>query len=175
MGAVLSRGGADLSNRRHPRIAPVQDVIPSHYALDDEDGTRQHSQRKGKKDSDGGGIHGGSFLQIPCSAVLPDSSKICASMCGTTPQTLSSGTRGVRCQIPKNLSSVLACLKNLPTERATPFPASTTEKWQHTTDRYRLNIRKRGLPSANWSTGTRTSDDPAPTSGGPNGAPYDRD
>jgi len=50
-------------------IAPVQDVIPSHYALDDEDGTRQHSQRKGKKDSDGGGIHGGSFLQIPCSAV----------------------------------------------------------------------------------------------------------
>jgi hypothetical protein len=46
-------------------VATVQHVIPSHYALDDEDGTRQHSQRKSKKDSDGGGVHGGSFLQIP--------------------------------------------------------------------------------------------------------------
>jgi hypothetical protein len=86
-------------------------------------------------------------------AVPPDSSKIRAPTCGTTPQALSLGTlRGLRCQIPKNLSSVPAFLKNVPTKRATPFPASTTEKWQATTDRYRLNIRKRGrLPSANWS------------------------
>ena len=47
-----------------------------------------------------------------------------------------------RCQIPKTLSSVLACLKNVQTKRATPFPASTTEKWQPITDRCRLNIRK---------------------------------
>jgi hypothetical protein len=60
----------------------------------------------------------------------------------------------------KTFSSALACLKNVPTKRATPFPASTTEKWHLTTDRYRSNIGKRGkLPSANWSTGTRTSDD----------------
>ena len=61
------------------------------------------------------------------------------------------------------LSSVLAFLKSVQTVRATLFPASTTEKWQPTTDGYRSNIGRRGrLPSANWSTGTRTSDDPAP-------------
>ena len=55
------------------------------------------------------------------------------------------------------LSSVLACLKNVQTKRATPFPASITEKWRPTTDRYRLNIRRRGrFLGANWSTGTRT-------------------
>jgi hypothetical protein len=36
-------------------IAPVQDVIPSHYVPDDEDCTGQYSQRKSKKDSDGRG------------------------------------------------------------------------------------------------------------------------
>jgi hypothetical protein len=70
------------------------------------------------------------------------------------------------------LSSVLGCLKNVQTERATPFPASTTGKWQPTTDRYRLNIRRRGmLPGANWSTGTRTSDDAAPEASGIRGLP----
>jgi hypothetical protein len=66
----------------------------------------------------------------------------------------------------KTLSSVLACLKNVPTKRATPFPASTTEKWRPITDRYRSNIKKRGPPSANWSMGTRTSGARAPTCGG---------
>ncbi len=59
-----------------------------------------------------------------------------------------------------NLSSGLACSKNVPTERVTPFRASTIEKWLPTTDLYRLNIRKREkLPGANWSTETRVSAD----------------
>src|SRR5258708_10085064 len=59
---------------------------------------------------------------------------------------------------------------NVRTERATPFPASTIEKWQPTTDRYRSNIRKRWRPpSANSRMGTyRTSCDPAPAFAVPN-------
>jgi len=76
----------------------------------------------------------------------------------------------------KRLRDPIACLKNVPTVRATPFPASTTEKWQPTNDRYRLNIRKRGkLPGANWSARTRTSDDPAPACAYPNAGLCDPD
>jgi hypothetical protein len=102
-------------------------------------------------------------------AVPPALSKVRAPTCGRASQTLSLGSVSLgdlRCPIPKKtLSSVLACLKNVPTKHATPFPASTTEKWPPTTDRYRLSISKRGRPlSANWNTGTRTSDDRAPAS-----------
>ena len=49
------------------------------------------------------------------------------------------------------------------------------KEWQHTTDRYRLNIRKRKPLGANWSTGTRASDGRAPASAVPNSSPPDRD
>ena len=98
-------------------------------------------------------------------AVPPALSKVRAPTCGRASQTLSLGSVSLgdlRCPIPKKtLSSVLACLKNVPTKHATQFPAITTERWPPTTDRYRLNISKRGRPlSANWITGTyRTSCD----------------
>jgi hypothetical protein len=44
-----------------------------------------------------------------------------------------------------------------------------------TTDRYRLNIRKRKPLGANWSTGTRASDGRAPASAVPNSSLPDRD
>jgi hypothetical protein len=41
---------------------------------------------------------------------------------------------GARCPMLKTLLNVLACLKNARNKRRTRFPASTTEKWQPTTD-----------------------------------------
>jgi hypothetical protein len=67
--------------------------------------------------------------------------------------------------MPKTSSSELARLKNVPTERTTLFPASTSEKWRPITDRYRLNIKERlRSSSANWSRGTPTSEDRRPVS-----------